>query len=99
MIDSLLNFADTEVVLATTKNAPKPTELAISRPPVRDLSAVLEFASENQQLEGFPGKITEANIAHVPDMKQIAESARRFDAQIPKEENRQRPPLFPRPRG
>ncbi len=70
-------------------------EKATPPQPGGDLAADLEFASANQQLEGFPGKITPEIAAHRPNMDEIAASARRFGAQIPTEENRQKPPLFP----
>jgi hypothetical protein len=43
---------------------------------------------------GEASLLTAATAAHVPDMKEIAESARRFGAQIPLEKNRKRAPLF-----
>ena len=68
-------------MLTTTKLPTKP--VAPASQPAKASSADLEFLSANQQLEGFPGKITEAVAAHEPDLKKIAASARRFGAQIP----------------
>jgi hypothetical protein len=45
---------------------------------------VLRFASQNQQLEGFPGEITEAVRQHRTDWAQLDAVARRFGAQMPK---------------
>ena len=53
-----------------------------------------EDAGPNQQLEGFPGKISEAVVAHEPDLEAIALDAKRFGAQLPAEENLSQPPLF-----
>jgi hypothetical protein len=79
-------------MLTTTKT---PIERDASATPSRRASdADLEFLAENQQLEGFPGKITEAVATHEPDMQEIAESTQRFGGQIPTEENRLRPPIF-----
>lgn len=84
---------------ATTKSAAKRDATATlplaPKPSAQDLA----FLSENQQLEGFPGKITEELAAHRPNMEQIVESAKRFGAQVPTEENRKRPPVFPKPKG
>ena len=44
----------------------------------------LKFASQNQQLEGFPGEITEAARQHRPNWDELEAVARRFDAQLPK---------------
>jgi len=82
-------------MFTTTKIAPTPAAKATPPQPGRDLAADLEFASANQQLEGFPGKITAEIAAHRPNMAEIAASARLFGAQIPTEENRQQPPVFP----
>ena len=54
----------------------------------------LEFVSANQQLEGLPGKITEAVAAHEPNLDEIVESAKRFGAQVPTEANHKRPAVF-----
>lgn len=45
---------------------------------------VLKFASQNQQLEGFPGEITEAARQHRPNWDELEAVARRFGAQLPK---------------
>ncbi len=80
-------------MLTATKNPTKQT--APASQPVTVSAADLEFLSANQQLEGFPGKITPEIAAHRPNMDKIAASARRFGAQVPTKENRQKPPLFP----
>ena len=95
MIDVFLSLSDTTHMLTTT-NTPTKRD-APATPPARASAADLEFLSANQQLEGFPGTITEAVAAHEPDMQAIAESAKSFGAQIPSEENRQRLPVFPTP--
>jgi hypothetical protein len=43
----------------------------------------MKLIAENQQLSGFSGRITREIAEHRPDMQRIAESARRFDAQLP----------------
>jgi hypothetical protein len=86
-------LTDNENMLTTSKNPTKrPAEASV---PAQASTADLEFLSANQQLEGFPGKITETVSVHQPDMRQIAESARRFGAQVPTEVNRQQPPVLP----
>lgn len=81
-------------MLTTTKTPTKP--VAEASQPQPSSIADLQFLSHNQQLEGFPGKITEDVAAHQPDMKQIAESAKKFGAQVPTEKNRQQPPVLPK---
>lgn len=81
-------------MLTTTKSPTK--RAAEASVPAQASTADLQFLSANQQLEGFPGKITEAVTAHQPDLKQIAESARSFGAQIPTEKNRRQPPILPK---
>jgi hypothetical protein len=54
---------------------------------------VLKFVSENQRLEGFSGQITEETATHQPDMEEIAQSAKRFNAQVPSPENHALIPL------
>ncbi len=49
----------------------------------RDRPAVLKFISENMRLSGFSGELSEKARTYEPDMKAIAESARRLGAQIP----------------
>jgi hypothetical protein len=43
----------------------------------------LKFISENQKLSGFPGRLNKRVVAHKPDMKKIAESAKHLNAQTP----------------
>lgn len=78
-------------MLTTQKSLTKPgnsaTQVAAS------LKRDLEFVSANQQLEGFSGESTEAIINHQPDMKAIAESAKKFGAQMPNPANLSSPPL------
>jgi len=50
---------------------------------VRPSAADLKFISENQQLSGFSGRISEEMAMYEVDMDEIAESAARFGAQIP----------------
>jgi len=45
---------------------------------------VLKFISENQKLAGFSGHISKETANYEPDMQEIARSAKRFGAQIPK---------------
>lgn len=80
-------------MLTTTKTPTK--RAAEASVPAQASTTDLQFLSANQQLEGFPGKITETVAAHQPDMKQIAESARSFGAQVPTEKNRQQSPVLP----
>lgn len=49
------------------------------------LEADLRFISQNQQLEGFSGEITEAMRQHEPDMEELKAVAQRFGAQIPQD--------------
>lgn len=44
----------------------------------------LKFASQNQQLEGFPGEISEAARQHRPNWEELEAVARRFGSQMPK---------------
>lgn len=81
-------------MLTTTKSPTK--AVAEASQPQASSTSDLQFLSANQQLEGFPGKVTEDVLAHQPDMKQIAESARSFKAQVPLEKNRQQPPVLPK---
>jgi hypothetical protein len=95
MVDEFPSLFDTRVVLTTTtKYAAKRDSTATPLPPVKASAEDLEFLSANQQLEGFPGKITEAIAAHQPDMKEMVASAKRFGAQVPTEGNRKRHPVF-----
>src|SRR5262245_61647974 len=98
MIDLFARLSDNVLVLKTSKHAATPAPAATQTAPVHTLEEELAFVSANQQLEGFDGKITEAVANHQPDMEAIAEAAQRFGAQVPTEENRKRPPLFPRPK-
>lgn len=63
---------------------------------VRPSDEDLKFISENQQLSGFSGRITKATAMHEVDMDAIAESAKRFNAQIPSPQNRQPKPRITR---
>jgi hypothetical protein len=56
----------------------------------------LKFISENQKLAGFSGRITNATATHEVDMDEIAESAKRFGAQIPSPQNRTPKPRITR---
>jgi len=47
--------------------------------------ADLRFISQNEQLEGFSGKITDAVRQHKPDMEGLKAAAKRFGAQIPQD--------------
>ncbi len=83
--------------MLTTKTAPKRVSTATLRRTVPTPSAQdLAFLSENQQIEGFPGNITERVANHRANLEEIVASAKRLGAQIPTEANRQRPPVFPR---
>lgn len=73
-------------MLTTTKSPTKP--VAEASQPAQSSTSDLQFLSANQQLEGFPGKITEAVASHQPNMKQIADSARQFGAQVPGQKKR-----------
>jgi hypothetical protein len=81
-------------MLTTTKHAAKRELTATPPPRVRVSRQDLEFVSANQQLEGFPGQVTETVAVHEPALRDIAESARRFGAQVPTVTNRQQPPIF-----
>jgi len=96
MIDELPNLFDTLSMLTTTDHAAKRDQTVTLPLAPKPTAEDLAFVSANQQLAGFPGKITEEIAAHRPNMEEIIESAKRFGAQIPTEENRQRKPLFKR---
>ena len=85
-------------MLTTTKHAPKRAATATLPPASKASVQDLALLSVNQQLEGFPGEITEAVATYEPNMEEIAERAKRRGAQVPSEANRRRPPLFPRPK-
>ena len=85
-------------MLTTQKNAAKHRTPASPLKPVARLSKDLEFAAANQQMEGFPGRITKVVAAHEPNLRGIAEDAKRFGAQVPTDENLNQPPLFPLPK-
>ena len=55
---------------------------------VRLTPADLQFISQNQQMEGFSGRITKETANHEPDMDEIAASAKHLNAQIPSPGNR-----------
>lgn len=93
MFDGFPNLSDT-VDMLTTKNAPNRDATASLAPRERASADDLAFVSANQQMEGFPGQITEAIAAHQPDMEEIVRSAKRLGAQVPTEANRKRPPIF-----
>ena len=81
-------------MLTTTNIASKPGKTASPLKPVKTLPKDFAFASANQQMEGFSGKITEAVAAHESNMQEITEAAKRFGAQLPTEENLKQPPVF-----
>ena len=94
MIDQFPNLPDNTSVLTANKNAGNRAASASPSKPVVSKRADLEFASANQQLEGFPGTITETVAAHEPDLEVITRDAERFGAQLPAEENLTQPPRF-----
>ena len=49
------------------------------------LEADLRFISQNQQLEGFSGEITEAVRQYQPNLEELKAVSQRFGAQIPQE--------------
>ena len=49
------------------------------------LEADLRFISQNEQLEGFSGEITEAVRQHMPDLEELKAVSKRFGAQIPQD--------------
>jgi hypothetical protein len=63
---------------------------------VRPSAADLKFASENQQLAGFSGRISEETARYEVDMNEIAKSAARFGAQVPSSQNRAPKPRITR---
>ena len=78
-------MADNSNVLTTTKHAANRGLIATPPPRAREAKADLAFVSENQQLEGFPGRVSESVASHKPDFKLIAQAARKFGAQMPAE--------------
>ncbi len=53
--------------------------------------AQLKFISENQQLSGLSGRITEETANHEVDVDKLAKSAARLGAQIPGESKPSKP--------
>jgi len=51
---------------------------------LKERSQVLKFISDNQKLAGFSGHISKEVASCEPDLQQIAGSAKRFVAQVPK---------------
>jgi len=82
--------------MLTTKDAPKQAPTASPPAPRRNLSADLQFISDNQKLEGFSGRISAEVAAYRPDLKEIAASVEQFREQLSNEENAKRKPLFKR---
>lgn len=95
MIDQFRYLSDNTFMSAADKNGEKratslsPSTLSAAK------RADLEFASANQQLEGFPGTITERGAAHDPDLELITRDAKRLGAQLPAEENLTQRPVCP----
>ena len=65
--------------MLSTKDSRANVPIEVSR------EADLRFISQNQQLEGFSGEITEAMRQHKPNMEEIKAVAKRFGAQIPQD--------------
>ncbi len=61
--------------MLTTKNNTSTQPSTVSR------EQILKFISENQQLEGFSGEITQAVREHVPDLQDLKMAAERFASQ------------------
>ena len=49
------------------------------------VEADLRFISQNEQLEGFSGEITESVRQYKPDMEELKAVSKRFGAQIPQD--------------
>jgi hypothetical protein len=83
-------MADTKAMLTKTaeSRSPKPSRR------VKVTAAELRFVSENQRMEGFSGVISPQTAAHQPDMGEIAQSAKRFNAQQPSLANRTPRPVI-----
>jgi len=62
--------------MLTTKNNPPVEGSKISR------EEILKFISENQRLEGFSGEITDAVRNHVPDLAEIQQAVKDFQAKL-----------------
>ena len=87
-------MADTTNVFTTTKPAANRELIATPLPRARVAKADLAFVSENQQLEGFPGRVSESVAAHQPDIELIARAARKFGAQVPTGAGSKPAPIF-----
>jgi hypothetical protein len=94
MVDRFSGVADNNAML-TAKHATAVSPAKTGRR-MRLSPKVLKFISENQQMEGFSGDITEATAMHEVDMDAVAESAARFGAQIPSPKNRPQKPSIRR---
>lgn len=66
--------------MLTTKESGAKT----AQSPAQKLEAELRFVSQNQQLEGFSGDISEAVRQHRPDLDELVAVAKKFGAQVPK---------------
>ena len=66
-------------LMLSTKDSRANVPIEVSR------EADLRFISQNQQLEGFSGEITEAMRQHKPNMEEIKAVSKRFGAQIPQD--------------
>lgn len=51
--------------------------------PAEKLEAELRFISQNQQLEGFSGEISEAARQYRPNLEELQAVSKKFGAQIP----------------
>ena len=53
--------------------------------PAEKLEAELRFISQNQQLEGFSGEISEAARQYRPNLEELQAVSKKFGAQIPRD--------------
>ena len=68
-----------DYLMLSTKDSRAGVPIKVSR------EADLRFISQNEQLEGFSGEITEAVRQYKPDLEELKAVSKRFGAQIPQD--------------
>ena len=68
-----------DYLMLSTKDSRAGVPIKMSR------EADLRFISQNQQMEGFSGEITDAVRQYKPDLEELKAVSKRFSAQIPQD--------------
>lgn len=63
----------------------KESRVKNAQSPAEKLEAELRFISQNQQLEGFSGEISEATRQYRPNLEELQAVSKKFGAQIPRD--------------